>query len=318
MKKFVSILILSMLFSLFANAYQSDTSITYLDYEEKPVDQSRAQYLAITYPYNDYWARQIYKITNNKLYCFRYFTDKQCTNAEGPCTYFHENQIKSEEGKYHDNKKYGIWRSWFDNGSISDSMNYMNGHLSGINISWFSDGKIRDSTILDENGNGSSKSWWADGKLNCKGSMINGMKDGQWEYFYHKSDIKCQSVLYKADSAVSYICFDEAGNSKTKDCYYEKEADCKEWLNYLKRKLTSVKMPAKYNNGEVWGKVYIQFTVDTAGKTTDIKVIKSVDPDLDKIAVDIIAHSPAWEPAIQYNRKVKAYRTQPITFSRVE
>lgn len=47
-------------------------------------------------------------------------------------------------------------------------------------------------------------------------------------------------------------------------------------------------------------------------------IVKSVNKELDAIATRIIRQSPKWEPAIQYNRKVKAYRLQPITFSKVE
>ncbi|MGH2553290.1 MAG: energy transducer TonB, partial [Chitinophagaceae bacterium] len=92
----------------------------------------------------------------------------------------------------------------------------------------------------------------------------------------------------------------------------------KAWMNYLLSKLRSAKYPDEYFEGKIYGTVYILFIVNPDGKITDPKVVTSIDPQLDEIALRIIRESPKWEPAVQYNRNVKAYRKQPITFSKVE
>ncbi|MEI9910864.1 MAG: energy transducer TonB [Bacteroidota bacterium] len=58
--------------------------------------------------------------------------------------------------------------------------------------------------------------------------------------------------------------------------------------------------------------------IDTDGKVSDVKNFNSIDPELDETAKTIIRQSPRWEPAVQYNRNVKAYRKQPITFAKAE
>jgi protein TonB len=125
-------------------------------------------------------------------------------------------------------------------------------------------------------------------------------------------------VNYEADSAVSYTCYDESGKVQTKDCYYEKEAEFngvgQNWNKWLLHKMLTAKMPEAYYQGRLTGTVYVQFVIDTSGNVTDVKVPKPLNPELDKIAINIILQSPRWQPAVQYNRKVKAYRRQPMTF----
>ena len=61
---------------------------------------------------------------------------------------------------------------------------------------------------------------------------------------------------------------------------------------------------------------FAQFTI--SGKVIDAEVSLPFHPEFDKIALSIIKDSPAWTPATAHNRKVKAYRRQPITFAQPE
>ena len=49
----------------------------------------------------------------------------------------------------------------------------------------------------------------------------------------------------------------------------------------------------------IQGRVALEFTVDTDGSITNVKVLKSVDPFLDKEAMRVIKSSPKWYPAKQ-------------------
>jgi hypothetical protein len=55
--------------------------------------------------------------------------------------------------------------------------------------------------------------------------------------------------------------------------------------------------------------------VDEEGLIQDAEVTGSLHPDFDKIALEAIKNSPKWIPAIDHNRKIKAYRRQPVTFA---
>lgn len=64
----------------------------------------------------------------------------------------------------------------------------------------------------------------------------------------------------------------------------------------------------------VQGKVMLQFTVGTDGKVSNVKVVRGVDPSLDKEAVRVVSMSPKWTPGKQRDRSVKVTYTFPVIF----
>ena len=64
----------------------------------------------------------------------------------------------------------------------------------------------------------------------------------------------------------------------------------------------------------VQGRVMLQFTVNTDGSVSNVKVVRGVDPSLDKEAVRVVSMSPKWTPGKQRDRKVKVTYTFPVIF----
>ena len=64
----------------------------------------------------------------------------------------------------------------------------------------------------------------------------------------------------------------------------------------------------------VQGRVTLQFTVDTDGTVKNVKVLRGVDPSLDKEAVRVVSMSPKWSPGKQRDRAVKVTYTFPVIF----
>lgn len=64
----------------------------------------------------------------------------------------------------------------------------------------------------------------------------------------------------------------------------------------------------------VSGRVTLQFTVNTDGSVSNIKVLRGVDPSLDKEAVRVVSMSPKWTPGKQRDRAVKVTYTFPVIF----
>ena len=64
----------------------------------------------------------------------------------------------------------------------------------------------------------------------------------------------------------------------------------------------------------VSGRVTLQFTVNTDGTVCNIKVLRGVDPSLDKEAVRVVSMSPKWTPGKQRDRAVKVTYTFPVIF----
>ncbi|MEN6618543.1 MAG: energy transducer TonB [Rikenellaceae bacterium] len=64
----------------------------------------------------------------------------------------------------------------------------------------------------------------------------------------------------------------------------------------------------------IQGRVTLQFLVNTDGSVSDVKVLRGVDPSLDKEAVRIVSSSPKWKPGRQRNKPVKVRYTFPVIF----
>ena len=64
----------------------------------------------------------------------------------------------------------------------------------------------------------------------------------------------------------------------------------------------------------VQGRVMLQFTIDRNGSLTNAKVLRGVDPSLDKEALRVVTMSPKWKPGKQRDRAVPVTYTFPVIF----
>ncbi len=64
----------------------------------------------------------------------------------------------------------------------------------------------------------------------------------------------------------------------------------------------------------VQGRVMLEFTVGTDGSVSDVKLLRGVDPSLDKEAIRVVSSSPKWTPGRQRDRAVKVKYTFPVLF----
>jgi protein TonB len=64
----------------------------------------------------------------------------------------------------------------------------------------------------------------------------------------------------------------------------------------------------------VQGRVTLQFTVGKDGSLYNIKVLRGVDPSLDKEAVRVASLSPKWTPGMQRGEPVPVTYTFPVIF----
>lgn len=84
--------------------------------------------------------------------------------------------------------------------------------------------------------------------------------------------------------------------------------DVSQWIS------KNVKYPAEAIAKKIEGKVYVQFVVEKDGSVNNIKVVKAVDPLLDKEAVRVIGSMPKWQPGKQKGEVVRVSYTLPIYF----
>ena len=82
-------------------------------------------------------------------------------------------------------------------------------------------------------------------------------------------------------------------------------------MKYLQSHLNYPPMAAENN---VQGRVVVQFVVDKTGKVGEVKVVRSVDKDLDKEAVRVCKSLPKFTPGRQNGQAVSVWYTLPVTF----
>ena len=64
----------------------------------------------------------------------------------------------------------------------------------------------------------------------------------------------------------------------------------------------------------IQGRVIVQLVVNTDGSVSDVKVVKPVNPHLDKEAIRVVSSMPNWKPGEQRGKKVRVRYTLPVTF----
>ena len=150
-----------------------------------------------------------------------------------------------------------------------------------------------------------------------------------------EDEIKSQDDLSKTNTAIG--TFDVKGNDeaegevlKAKEVVVDekpKEEETKvfdvveqmpsfpggdaELMKYLN---SHIKYPAVAEENGIQGRVVATFVVERDGSITDVKVIKSVDPSLDKEAIRVLKSMPKWIPGKQNGSAVRVKYTVPVTF----
>ena len=75
-----------------------------------------------------------------------------------------------------------------------------------------------------------------------------------------------------------------------------------------------IKYPVIAEENGIQGRVIVTFVVERDGSITDVKVVKSVDPSLDKEAQRVVKSMPRWIPGKQNGSAVRVKYTVPVTF----
>lgn len=82
-------------------------------------------------------------------------------------------------------------------------------------------------------------------------------------------------------------------------------------MQYLAK---NIKYPTISQENGTQGRVIVQFVVNKDGGIVDAKVVRSVDPYLDKEALRVVGTMPKWTPGKQRNKPVRVKYTLPVMF----
>ena len=75
-----------------------------------------------------------------------------------------------------------------------------------------------------------------------------------------------------------------------------------------------IKYPVVAAENGISGRVVVQFVVERDGSVSQVKVVRGVDPSLDKEAQRVISSMPKWIPGKQNGQAVRSRFTVPVTF----
>jgi len=82
-------------------------------------------------------------------------------------------------------------------------------------------------------------------------------------------------------------------------------------LSYLS---SHVKYPVVAQENGVQGRVTVSFVVERDGSITDVHVVRSVDPSLDREAARVVSSMPNWQPGKQNGSAVRVKFNVPVQF----
>ena len=75
-----------------------------------------------------------------------------------------------------------------------------------------------------------------------------------------------------------------------------------------------IKYPVVAAENGISGRVVVQFVVERDGSVSQVRVVRGVDPSLDKEAQRVISSMPKWIPGKQNGQAVRSRFTVPVTF----
>lgn len=76
----------------------------------------------------------------------------------------------------------------------------------------------------------------------------------------------------------------------------------------------NIRYPAEAQENCVQGRVVVSFVVGKDGHISDVTVLRSVDPSLDKEAIRVIRNMPRWTPGKQGGEPVRVRYNVPVSF----
>lgn len=229
---------------------------------------------------------------------------------EGAYSFYHTNGRLQEKGNYKEGKKVGYVIRWYEEGAVKQALLYYSRKI------WESDSfKIINywnaGQQLVKDGFGYCKCDFSDNGLIEEGKVTAGLRDSVWR-------------ISTGDSIVSFEQYQMGKFVKGESIYKNERLEYEEifrvaefprgmkgmykFLNQNQRYPVNARRVGKQ------GKVFVKFSIDAQGNFSDIRIIKSVDKELDKEALRLVKLSPVWEPAKLRGVPVKSDFVLPINF----
>lgn len=232
---------------------------------------------------------------------------------EGKWEYY-DNGKKISELFYKNGLRDSIWVGYFKTGELAFKKRYKQDLLEGKTISYFKTGIVRQERFYSKNSLDSIRTYKLNGTLVQKGSVLNGVKQGEW--YYKTSSGKDSLVSYNSSDSIKFIQHNAEvlfldGKYIVVERMPEFPGGKKELIQYLRSNITHLK---KTIRGKNRGLVKVKFEINKTGEPTNIEIEKSVSSMADKEALRIIKKMPNWIPGLQSGIPVNVSFVFPLRF----
>ena len=242
----------------------------------------------------------------------------------------------------------GLLVSYDRNGIKTSRINYENGFRKGMAYYYYANGKLKKQVefipraagpnqivpinlvspitkvifqqdslgvvaIQDGNGHVIEKSEIGKQQLIEEGDYKNGFRDGIWKGNYTDGHMSFEET-YQNGKVINgeSVVQGKKYQYNVPEAPPEFDGGTKAWGEFIVR---STKYPVNAQRGGISGTVHTSFTIDTQGRITDIKIVKSVDEALDNEAKRVLQTSPRWTPGQQRGVPVKVRYSQAFRFN---
>lgn len=230
--------------------------------------------------------------------------------------YYYENGMLQAEGN-----EYGFpldsVTTFFKNGEKQARLYFPNrldsGEvLDGVKIFFFRDSLGK---YMVKNGNGYCVCQfhaYGIGSLIEEGEVKNNLKDGVWSGKSKTSSYTFQE-LYEGGKLVGGVTTSNGEDYEYRS-FEEMASPIGGLAAFYEALGEKIEYPKRALKRRVQGKIIVQFYIDLDGSIVDAKVLKGIDPELDRKALEAVKSTPNWKPGNQRGRPVKQRYTLPINF----
>jgi antitoxin component YwqK of YwqJK toxin-antitoxin module len=235
---------------------------------------------------------------------------------QGTLLSFNKNGTRKSVEEYVDNELVGKGFYYFENGTLERSVEYVSLPHTKVKMKLMS---LADSTghSLVKDGNGhvhvrlSASSLWQE-----EGDYVNGEKHGVWATRNPTGDSSYKEVCDHGE----FI----NGESLLQGISYtykvlEEAPICEKGMNaFFINVETYISNLRGANPNNVYGKIFLSFSIEPDGSLSNQRIDRSLDPHLDKLALRAIDTGLKWKPGRQHGIPISTKFNIPIGFSKPE
>jgi len=306
-----------LLFSKMVFGQESSNKTIYLDSLFNETTRGNHKYYRVikdyyldkkTYMFTDYYSSG--KIVSQAL-----STNKEYLINEGEFITYYENGNKKTRTTYEEGVINGKCSYWYENGEKKIDGEFIPFTLKDTNfqilkiINYWDENEIQKVT----DGNGYFKDdecfFYYKVGLISEGKIKDGFKDGIWTGNDKQTGLTFEEN-YENGVLISGTSIDK-NNEKHYYSVVEKKPDVKGGMlvfyNYIKKNFKTTNIPG------LKGKIITNFIINENGEVCNLKITRSLHPDVDKEAIRVLTNFKDFSPAVQRGIKVKCSYTIPIS-----